>query len=204
MVGFYNYTVIATYAGLCSAVCGIGFVLKGELFLGLVCLILAGLFDTFDGRIARTRNSTKDEHSFGIQLDSLTDLIAFGVLPAAIGFVLNDMANWFLPIMVGYVLTALIRLAYYNVTEYNRQQQTSEARHFYEGLPVTAAALIFPLLWCFKGALAASFGYVYAAVMAVTAILFICPFKIGKPNLKVLFALAAVGAAILVFLLLQK
>ena len=188
MVGFYNYTVIATYAGLCSAVCGIGFVLKGELFLGLVCLILAGLFDTFDGRIARTRNSTKDEHSFGIQLDSLTDLVAFGVLPAAIGFVLNDMANWFLPIMVGYVLTALIRLAYYNVTEYNRQQ----------------AALIFPLLWCFKGALAASFGYVYAAVMAVTAILFICPFKIGKPNLKVLFALAAVGAAILVFLLLQK
>ena len=204
MVGFYNYTVLATYAGLAAAVCGIGFVLKGELFGGLVCLILAGLFDTFDGRIARTRQSTKDEHSFGIQLDSLTDLVAFGVLPAAIGFALNDMANWFLPIMVGYVLTALIRLAYYNVTEYNRQQETTDVRHFYEGLPVTAAAFIFPLLWCFKAYLAGSFGYIYAVVMAVTAILFICPFKIKKPNLKVLFAFAAVGAVILGFLIIQK
>ena len=204
MVGYYNYTVLATYAGLASAVCGIGFVLKGELFAALVCLILAGLFDTFDGRIARTRQSTKDEHSFGIQLDSLTDLVAFGVLPAAIGYALNDTANWFLPIMVGYVLTALIRLAYYNVTEYNRQQQTTEVRHFYEGLPVTAAALIFPLIWCFKALLATSFGYIYAIVMAVTALLFICPFKIRKPNLKVLFAFAAIGAFILIFLLIQR
>ena len=204
MVGYYNYTVLATYAGLASAVCGISFVLKGELFLALICLILAGLFDTFDGRIARTRNSTKDEHSFGIQLDSLTDLVAFGVLPAAIGFMLNDKANWFLPIMIGYVLTALIRLAYYNVTEYNRQQETSDVRHYYEGLPVTAAALIFPLIWCLKAYLAAAFGYIYAAAMVLTAVLFICPFKIKKPNLKVLFAFAAIGAVILLFLLLQR
>ena len=44
MVGFYNYTVIATYAGLCSAVCGIGFVLKGELFLGVGMFDIGGAF----------------------------------------------------------------------------------------------------------------------------------------------------------------
>lgn len=204
MIGYYNYTVIATYVGLISAVCGVGFVISGNLFAALICLALAGFFDIFDGRIARTRNSTKDEHSFGIQIDSLTDLVAFGVLPAAIGYALCDKAIWFIPIMCAYVLTGLIRLAYFNVTEYNRQQHSSEARHIYEGLPITAAALIFPLIWCFKSYFAAKFSYVYAVVMAITALLFITPFKIEKPGLKGLIGFAILGVLMVVFLVLHQ
>lgn len=204
MIGYYNYTVIATYLGLFAAVYGVGSVIRGELFTALVCLALAGFLDTFDGRIARTRQSTRDEKSFGIQLDSLTDIVAFGVLPAAIGYALSDMAGWFVLPMFCYVLTALIRLAYFNVTEYNRQQETTEARHVYEGLPVTTAALIFPLVWCFKAYLGKKFVLLYAAAMAVTAVLFITPFKLKKPKLKGLIACAVLGAALIIFLLVQN
>lgn len=205
MIGYYNYTVIATYLGLFAAVFGIANVIKGELFLGVVCVIFAGLFDMFDGKIARTRKSTEDERAFGIQLDSLTDLVAFGVLPAAIGFGLADYASWFVVLMFFYVLTALIRLAYFNVSEYNRQQETSDVRHFYEGLPVTTAALIFPLLWCFKPLFAdGAFSMVYTIVMVITAVLFITPFKLKKANLKGLFLFMFLGAVLFGILIWQQ
>ena len=205
MIGYYNYTVIATYLGLFAAVFGIANVIKGELFLGVVCVIFAGLFDMFDGKIARTRKNTEDERAFGIQLDSLTDLVAFGVLPAAIGFGLADYASWFVVPMFFYVLTALIRLAYFNVSEYNRQQETSDVRHFYEGLPVTTAALIFPLLWCFKPLFAdGAFSMVYTIVMVITAVLFITPFKLKKANLKGLFLFMFLGAVLFGILIWQQ
>ena len=206
MIGYYNYTVIATYLGLFAAVYGIANVVKGELFLGIVCVIFAGLFDMFDGKIARTRKSTENERAFGIQLDSLTDLVAFGVLPAAIGYALSGLAGWFIAPMFFYVLTALIRLAYFNVTEYNRQQETTDVRHFYEGLPVTTAALIFPLVWCFKPLFAfdSSFSLFYTVVMVITAVLFITPFKLKKANIKGLLLFMAVGAVLFGILVLQR
>lgn len=206
MIGYYNYTVIATYLGLFAAVFGIANVVQDELFMGIVCVIFAGLFDMFDGKIARMRRSTEDERAFGIQLDSLTDLVAFGVLPAAIGYGLNGRAEWFIVPMFFYVLTALIRLAYFNVSEYNRQQETSDVRHFYEGLPVTTAALIFPLVWCFKPLFASggAFGLFYTAVMVLTAVLFITPFKLKKPNLKGLLLFMVLGAVLFGVLIWQR
>jgi len=204
MIGFYNYTVIATYMGLCAAVYGISNVIQGDLFVAIICLALAGFFDMFDGKIARTRNSTPDEKSFGIQLDSLTDLVAFGVLPAAIGYVLTDQAQWFILPMCLYVLAALIRLAYFNVSEYNRQQETTEVRKYYEGLPVTMAALIFPLTWCFKAYLGKKFVMFYVAVLVAVAILFITPFKLKKPHGKSLIGLAFMGMLVAMVLFLQN
>lgn len=85
MVGVYDYTVVLTYFSLASAVTGIFVSLSGpgHPVLGSLFLLLCGLFDAFDGRVARRKKDrTELERQFGIQIDSLTDLVAFGVLPA--------------------------------------------------------------------------------------------------------------------------
>ena len=88
MLGYYNYTVILTYLSLVSAGLGITISLIGEghPFLGTFFLLFCGLCDAFDGEVARhKKNRTEEEITFGIQIDSLSDLVAFGVLPAIIG-----------------------------------------------------------------------------------------------------------------------
>ena len=86
MIGFYNYTVVLTYAGFACGCCGIYYALSGHPGIGIILLLLAGFCDMFDGKVARTRERTDAEKQFGIQIDSLSDLVCFGLLPAVIGY----------------------------------------------------------------------------------------------------------------------
>ena len=88
MIGYYDYTVLLTYFSLVSAGLGILISLHGDChpYIGVFFLLFCGLCDAFDGKVARTKkNRTEEECKFGIQIDSLSDLVAFGVLPACIG-----------------------------------------------------------------------------------------------------------------------
>ena len=84
MIGIYNYTVVLTYIGMLSGFAGITFAMHDNLHSALICLVIAGVCDMFDGKIASTMDRTQREKRFGIQIDSLSDLISFGVLPAVI------------------------------------------------------------------------------------------------------------------------
>ena len=85
MLGIYNYTVILTYLGMLSGFAGILFLLNGNVRGALICLMISGVCDMFDGKVASTKKDrTRSEKRFGIQIDSLSDLICFGVLPALI------------------------------------------------------------------------------------------------------------------------
>lgn len=203
MIGFYNYTVILTYLGLTSGMMGIISATHGKITLAIFCLLLAGFFDMFDGLVARTKKDrTKQEKQFGIELDSLSDLVCFGVLPAMIGHAVGLNTWYFYIILVVYVLAALIRLAYFNVTEEERQETTTEVRKEYLGLPVTSSALIIPLTYIFVLFLKDKFYLLYAAVLLVTAIAFISKFKIKKLKLKGMIAVLIIGIIELVILLL--
>ena len=146
LLGFYNYTVVLTYIGMLVGFAGIMQAMEGKFHCALVCLMVAGLCDMFDGTVASTKKDrTKDEKAFGIQIDSLSDLICFGVLPASIVYRMRvDESQMFLAIPCFFVLGGLIRLAFFNVDEANRQQQTSASREFYLGLPITSSALLLP------------------------------------------------------------
>ena len=147
MIGVYDYTVIATYLSLLLGLGGLYSAAQNEPLDAMLCLMLAGLLDAFDGRIARTKKDrTEQEKRFGIQIDSLNDLVCFGVLPAAIGWSMDCDRLWFLATMSFFVLCALIRLAYFNVTEEERQNQMSEHRAYYLGVPVTASAALLSAL----------------------------------------------------------
>jgi len=89
-IGFYNYTVILTYISLISSVLGITEAFHEDYKTAILCLAISGICDAFDGRVARRKkNRTEDEKDFGIQLDSLVDVICFGVFPALICYLLG-------------------------------------------------------------------------------------------------------------------
>lgn len=192
MIGFYNYTVLLTYLGFSSSVIGIILAISGHTFLAIFCLMFSGLCDMFDGKVARTKkNRTQDERGFGIQLDSLSDLVCFGILPSIIGYKIGLNEPYMIIILVFYSLAALIRLAYFNVLEINRNSNTPVT--YYTGLPVTSAALIFPFIYIFKKLLGQYFVLLYALVLLIVGILFISKIKIKKPNIKVMISFILVG-----------
>lgn len=198
MIGFYNYTVIATFIGMISGIFGIfcSFAFPEEPILAILCLMFCGVIDMFDGKIAKTRKRTDAEKRFGIQIDSLSDLICFGVLPSCIGYAMGMRSIGFGLAMAAYTLAALIRLAYFNVTEEDRQKETDETRRLYEGLPVTSCALILPLTYIILhlcGAAPVVSAWVWTAVLLLMASAFLWKFHLRKPDLKGMMILLALG-----------
>ena len=146
MLGYYNPSVILTYLSLVFASFGFSALLREEanVFAALVCLMLSGLCDMFDGAVARRCRRNEEEKLFGIQIDSLCDLVAFGALPACTVLVLSEV-NFLSRIAAALLLlSSVIRLGYFNVQETLRDR--SERREGYLGLPVTMTAILLPLL----------------------------------------------------------
>lgn len=192
MIGFYDYTVLLTYLGFASGMLGIYLSILGDPFKAIICLMFSGLCDMFDGKVARTKKRrTVEERQFGVQLDSLSDLVCFGVLPAMIGYSLGIKYTLLVPLVIFYPLAALIRLAYFNMLEVFRNSSTPVKT--YTGLPVTSSALIFPLVFAFKGILKTVFPLVYGIMLFIVGVLFITKIKIKKPSLKVMILFIIIG-----------
>lgn len=216
MLGFYDYTVWLTYLSLLSAGAGILASLQGDghPYIGIFFLMISGLCDAFDGRVARTKkNRTQMEKNFGVQIDSLADLVAFGVLPACIGSAMlrayetiPNMAQKIkilktglsihiiaIVIMLLYILAALIRLAYFNVTEEERQKTEGGCRKYYEGLPVTSSSIIFPLILTIQYIQPYDITPFYFIGLLLTGYAFLSKLRVPKPGLKEILIIIAFG-----------
>ncbi len=203
MIGFYNYTVILTYIGLASAVVGMTQVFGQNYRNALLCLIICGTCDMFDGKIARAKKDrTKQEKVFCIQIDSLCDLICFGMFPATLGYSLT-VGNEKLRMLgtvsaVLFVLGAVIRLGYFNVVEQERQEITEEHREYYQGLPVTSVSLILPCIYI----LSVYFQFLplewtYNIAMIIVSFLFVFDFRVKKPGNVGVIIMTIAGLAVL-------
>jgi len=205
MIGVYDYTVILTYMSLISGVLGIIIAVTGAGHpeLGIFFLMVSGILDTFDGRVAKTKkNRTDMEKNFGMQIDSLADLICFGILPVSIGLANLRISGIFtelvkrknyegsfpmliilLVIALFYVLAALIRLAYFNATTEMRVEEAKETGvTYYVGLPVTSSALIFPLVMILHFFGKWDLTVFYFLVMLIVAMAFVMNIKVRKPG----------------------
>ncbi len=216
MIGFYDYTVILTYLSLLSACTGIIVSLAGpgHPYIGTFFLLFCGLCDAFDGKVARHKKDRSDmEKNFGIQIDSLSDLVAFGVLPVAIGAAMlrwSPIMYWLgancphwvyllvdgllIALLILFALAALIRLAYFNVTEEERQKTEDGARKYYMGMPVTTVSLIFPFIQLLQYIIPADVTLVYFATAALCGLAFLLPIQIKKPGLRGILLMVAIGA----------
>ena len=225
MIGYLNYTVLLTYLSLASAGLGIITTLTFDNpYIGMFCLLFSGLCDAFDGKVARIKKDrTETECKYGIQIDSLSDIVAFGVLPACIGMSLLDSSKINLlngglgaklfcilvyAITVVYIVTALMRLAYFNVTEEERQKTEDGVRKNYLGLPVTSAAIIFPTYMVVHYVLSriGSFNPTpfYFVVMSLCAVAFVTRFQLRKPGLRTLILFVAIGAVEIAIMIFAK
>lgn len=209
MIGYWNYTVYATYASALSALFGFMLCLSGRPVAAVFCLLLSAGLDMIDGRIARSkRDRTREEKRFGVQLDSLADLLAFGALPALI-----FVTEWqllrgrisFFPALIaaGFALACLIRLAFFNVRAEGQEKASDSGTLDFKGLPAPSVVLPAALLYCFKPSLRpGSFLALFTVVLLIVGAAFITPFTLKKPGLRVLIPLAALGVAILAALLI--
>ncbi|MFK5951212.1 MAG: CDP-alcohol phosphatidyltransferase family protein [Methylococcales bacterium] len=136
---------ICTLLGLMSAVIGIYFAIQGILQAALIGALWAVLFDWYDGIIARKmKGRTKTQGVFGAQLDSMIDIVSFGVLPAIILLSYGNYNIWFLPGAFVIIATSAIRLTYFNV--YGLIDSKT-----YKGFPLDNNVLILALIFLFEG-----------------------------------------------------
>ena len=147
--------------------------------------MFSGVCDMFDGNVASTKKDrTRSEKRFGIQIDSLSDLVCFGVLPSVIVYSLGGSKLRVVACGV-YVLCALIRLAWFNVDEESRQDFDTGRRKVYLGLPVTSAAGVFPLLIGIGTLRHWPLHIMAPLTLLLVAAAFLTPFSIRKPSLSV-------------------
>ncbi|MFH1438985.1 MAG: CDP-diacylglycerol--serine O-phosphatidyltransferase [Candidatus Woesearchaeota archaeon] len=135
---------IADFLTLANAICGllaIIFAIYGVFNLAAVLILFAAVFDFFDGKVARFSKKSND---LGKQLDSLADVVSFGVAPAVIGYMLGIKSWYGIAALAFYLACGVLRLARFNITD-------SKLVKGFEGVPITAGGLIIAILVFFTG-----------------------------------------------------
>ena len=145
---------LADWFTLANAVCGTGAIFASmrflqdgnvrDLLVGMALIPLAFVFDALDGRIARWR---KVASTLGRELDSLADVISFGVAPAALGYACGLQGGWDWMVLSYFVGCGVSRLARYNVTAETLSDGGDKVKYF-EGTPIpTSVAIVGLLAW---------------------------------------------------------
>ena len=197
-------SVLVTYLGIIFATIAMYFAFTKMAFseisylrYSLIFLVLSGICDMFDGKIARMCKRTKEEKEFGIQIDSLADTVNFLVLPVVIMLSLGmnrivDIVAYTLLILCG-----VSRLGYFNVNA-----KLDSPVKYYNGLPVTSTAIIYPILGLLHGRVSEClFQNIYLIFTFLTAFLFITRIKVPKFK-GIAYIIIPILALILVTLLL--
>jgi CDP-diacylglycerol--serine O-phosphatidyltransferase len=155
-----------TLIGVCIGLTSIRFALSGEFHLAIIAIIFAALIDGLDGRIARLIKGTS---KVGKELDSLTDMISFGVAPAFIMYFwkLNTLGRFGWLLCLVYVICVALRLARFNISS---NKEPSWRDNFFEGVPSPAGGILVmtPLIVSLSG-----FNYIELNYQIITPIFFI-------------------------------
>ena len=137
-----------TLVGVCIGLTSIKFAFDGRFGFAVLAILVAGIIDGLDGRIARLIKGTSE---VGKELDSLTDVISFGVAPAFIMYFwsLNNLGRVGWLVCLIYVICVALRLARFNVTS---NANTKWKDNFFEGVPSPAGGILvlFPLIYSFS------------------------------------------------------
>lgn len=193
MIGFFDYTVVLTYISLVISMVGMTQAIHGRFKTAIVCLAASGLCDMFDGKIARTKkNRTEDELAFGVQIDSLCDMVCFGAFPALICYLLGVRGFWGLSVIGLYVVASVVRLAFFNVMEMKGALVSEDGQRFYRGLPITSIAIALPMVFLVQFFVATkTFILCLYLLLIIVGGLFVVDFKLRKPTNRELAALVA-------------
>lgn len=197
-IGKYNKAACVTYLGTLSSLIGICLAMKHRIRTAIMCLVISGVCDMFDGKVARKqKNRTEEDKNYGVEIDSLSDTICFVVFPIIICLSMG-MNHWYNAVIYAiYGLAGIIRLSYFNVTTSN-----TVAIKNYTGLPVTSIAIILPAVFLLSFVLKIKVYQIIATcVMALVGFLFISKIKIAKPKGKIIYVFLVAAIIFIIFML---
>ena len=198
----FHISNLLTYLGAVSAVFGICAAAGGFSAKGIICLVLCGVCDLFDGAFARRFSRTDSQRAFGIQIDSLADVLSFAALPVALMYSAGMQSPLQMLVLAIYAAAAIHRLAHFSAQESRREGD--DPVKFYRGLPVTYAAFFFSLCWLIKYTNISEYFEVAAtALTAALALFFVLDVPVKKPRgvFYVLFAAVAVAVVATILVL---
>lgn len=181
-IGYYSIANAVTLFGLLSSVTACFLAANGNFKLALYMLFLAVLCDAFDGKIARATKRTPQQKYYGVQLDSLCDVISFGFVPCFIAYSFG-FDGWFDVLIYGvFILCGAIRLAYFNTLANERPGKPMKT---FRGVPIPISALVITFLFVLTTFMPATVTvWFFRIFMLALAIGFILNIKIKKPNTK--------------------
>jgi len=196
IVGAYNPACLLSLSGVIAAVGGAILSIQGNVPLALVCLILAGLADLFDGVVARRLRLDEYEKEFGVQLDTVVDAVAFVAMPVVIGLSSGPFSWAAVMGSTWFVVAGVVRLAHFNTLSMRGANQSTHHR----GLPVTYIALILPFLFLLRDVLAAEdFQGILGLSFALTGLAFVVDVRVRKPHGPYYVLLPLLAAALIVY-----
>lgn len=193
----FKFANLITYLGIVFSAVAIMLSYNRRVDMAIMCFILAGICDMFDGTFAKRFPRTEEEREIGIQMDSLADVISFLVVPVAIclSVGMNKWYNYLAYIV--YILMGITRLGYFNVFA-KKNKNTVITK--YPGVAVTYASLIFPLLFILHFYIDINvFGIIAMVVMLVVAFLFMYNIQIPKPGKRAYIVYSLLGIGTLIY-----
>lgn len=199
LIGYYSKSVFLTYLGVVSGLIGMYFAFNHKIAYALICLVISGICDAFDGRVARKCKRSSEEKSFGIQIDSLADMVSFVFLPITIFYGLGFSMWYNIVCFVIFTLGAVIRLGYFNVIA--EEGFKDKAVSYYSGLPVTTSAIVFPFVYVVSNFVSLEvFQIIYSILIFLVGVLFVLNIKIKKPTQGVIYSFVICGLLLSVLL----
>ena len=177
-IGQFRLCDIVTMCGTTSAIIGIILSINGYKMVPFILLFICSIFDSIDGLFARKRKNSEFESTYGVELDSLSDMISFGVFPAvlAVNTICFKAVYVIAPL---YVLCGLIRLAYFNALNITKTNE----KGYFRGVPITTIAFIYPFIYLLKFICYDVFEIASLITLAILGFLFILNIRVKKPDI---------------------
>ena len=189
---------ICSLVGLLCSVLAIYFAIIGQFQGAMIGMIWAVFFDWSDGILARRmKGRTKDQGLYGAQLDSLIDIISFGICPAIVLLSYGHFSPWFIPGAFVIVATGVIRLSYFNV--FGLVDKST-----YMGFPLDNNVIILVFMFIFSGLFShTAFSILIYILLMLLAVLNVAPIKTPKFAGRWYYALIAYSVTTSVILVWQ-
>lgn len=178
-IGEYGKFIYLTYLGVFFAILASYYFLQAQFAWGMMAFIISGLCDLFDGRVASSFKRSAYQKKYGIEIDSLCDMINFAAVPAILIMTQLMHTLWAIPLVTFYILAAVTRLATFNV---QAKAEHNEETHFI-GVPVTYSALVFPVSYLVIESIAPGYYELTLPLFTIgLAYLFVMNRQIPKPK----------------------
>lgn len=201
-LGFYNLANFMTLLGLASSVTAIFAAMALDFKVAVLLFAFAGVCDSLDGKLARNRidNSDPRKAVYGVMLDSLCDLVSFGVTPCVIAYAFGNKTTIDLIIYMLFIACGCVRLAYYNTRALCSDGKVSG----FVGVPITTSVIVFPFLMMLAMFMTpVVISYALRIFFVSLGVAFVIKRKVKRPSAKTIlwFVLANTAAIAVMFIL---